>query len=238
MKTTGAGSLSRIQLQGTAGTSAGPAAPSARGSSNAVRASAIASSAAARQLPPARRRGRRASPWTSWPRSARARRRWRGRRRATRRARPTVRPARLRWASASQRFVLPARPVTREHDLEDELDARFRDARLAGPARPGDGRRRPLPCLVVDDEVGVLLADRRRRRCAWPLRPRPSMSAPAESPSRIAEHAAGRRQAQRLVLLAPAADLVEALGDHVRLGRLEIEARPGDDVGRVAGCRA
>ena len=127
---------------------------------------------------------------------------------------------------------LPARPVTREHDLEDELDAALRDGRrrdlLAQPADVG-GRA----VLVVDDEVGVLLADRRAAD-ARALEAEPIDERAGREPS------AGLRKTlpadgmpERLVRLAPAADLVEALGDDVRIGRLELEGRPGHDVGRA-----
>ena len=42
---------------------------------------------------------------------------------------------------------------------------------------------------------------------------------------RVAEHAPGRRQAQRLVRLAPVADLIEPLLDRGRVGRREAERR-------------
>ncbi len=70
--------------------------------------------------------------------------------------------------------------------------------------------RRPLRPSVVDD-----LAGRR------PVR-------------RIPEHAAGRRQPQRLVGLAPAADVVEPALDHVGGLGSEAERRPEDEVGRGA----
>ena len=83
---------------------------------------------------------------------------------------------------------------------------------------------------VVDQEVGVLLADRGaadpealqagRRRSA----PRPSAG------SGLRNHDAGARGAQRLVLLAPALDLLEALLDLGGRRRLELERRAEDDL--------
>ena len=63
-----------------------------------------------------------------------------------------------------------------------------------------------------------------------PLRPASSMSRPAESPGRVAEHAAGRRQPERLVRLSPAADVVEALLDDLGIGGGQAERGVDDDV--------
>ncbi len=74
---------------------------------------------------------------------------------------------------------------------------------------PDVGRR---PLLVVDDEVRVLLGHDRAAD------PQTLETGLVDEPAgrvarRVAEHAAGRRQPERLVRLSPAADVVEALLD-------------------------
>ena len=72
-----------------------------------------------------------------------------------------------------------------------------------------------VPCLVVDDEVGVLLAHRRATDA--PALQAQLIDDPAgRFAARVAKDAARGRQAQRLMLLAPAADLVEPLADQAR----------------------
>ena len=73
---------------------------------------------------------------------------------------------------------------------------------------------------VVDDEVGVLLADRRAAH-AHALQAQPvDQRAGRWTVGGVAEHAAGGRHAQRLVCLPPAADLVEPAGDDLGVGGL------------------
>ena len=84
--------------------------------------------------------------------------------------------------------------------------------------------------LVVDDEVGVLLG---HDRAADPVALEAGvLDEPAGRVAvRVAEDAPGRRQPERLVGLAPAADVVEALLDDVRVRRAQLEGRIEDEVG-------
>ncbi len=106
-------------------------------------------------------------------------------------------------------------------------------------ARTRSARRRTSAArtaAVVDDEVGMLGAHRRPalRRALEP--DRFDERARARAVGRIAEDGAGARDAERLVGLAPVADLVEPLADRVRRGGLEGERRAEDDLaGRIAG---
>ena len=129
------------------------------------------------------------------------------------------------WASvpvvgqARLTSCLPARPVAREDDLEAQLDARLAaddvPHRLGQPAHVG---RRARP--VVDDEVGVLLRDDRAADAAALEAEGIDDGAGRADPRRVAEDAAGRRLAERLVGLPPAPDRVEPFRDQRRLGRL------------------
>ena len=121
---------------------------------------------------------------------------------------------------------LPAGPVAGEHDLEAQLDAGLARERWPATSSPRRRTSAAVPCLVVDDEVGVLLADHRAADAAALEAELVDDAARRGTVGGVAEDAAGRRQAERLVCLAPAADLVEALGDDRRLGRLEPEAWP------------
>ena len=84
--------------------------------------------------------------------------------------------------------------------------------------------------LVVDDEVGVLLG---HDGAADPGALEPGrVDQPARRVAgRVREHAAGRRQAEGLVGLTPAADVVEARLDDVRIGGRQLERRLDDEVG-------
>ena len=92
------------------------------------------------------------------------------------------------------------------------------------------------PLLVVDDEVGVLLG---HDRAADPRALEPGrLDQPAGRVAvGVAEDAARRRQAERLVRLAPAADVVEARLDRVRVGRRQPERGVEDEVARRASAR-
>ena len=98
-------------------------------------------------------------------------------------------------------------PVARELDLERELDAvtgeDLRASVLRDGAHVGGGSAR-----VVDDEVGVLLGhDRAADTVSLEAQ---VVDQPTRGvPLRVPEHGARRRDPQRLVLAAPAADVVE-----------------------------
>ena len=66
----------------------------------------------------------------------------------------------------------------------------------------------------------------------WPLRPGLLDEPPGRVAVGVAEDAPGRRQPERLVGLAPAADLVEARLDDVRVGRAQLEGRVEHQLGR------
>ena len=126
----------------------------------------------------------------------------------------------------------PAGPVAGELDLEREVDAVTGEDLAADVlGEPADVGRRPA--LVVDDEVSVLL---RHDGAADPVTLEPELvdQAPGRVARRVAEHRARRRQAQRLVRLAPAADLVEPGADLVRVRRCERPRRRQHDLARVA----
>ena len=136
-------------------------------------------------------------------------------------ARPAVRP-------------VPAVPVAQEHDLERESVPVAR----ATSARTRSARRRtsaavPLRSLTMKLACfGLTVAP----PSVTPLSPRPSISAPADGPSgglRNTLPALGMPEG--LVGLAPVPDVVEALLDDVRLGRLEAERGAEDDLGRRGG---
>ena len=100
-----------------------------------------------------------------------------------------------------------------------------RRAHLLG--QPPDVVRGPL--LVVDDEVGVLLGDDRATD-PRALEPRLVDEPAGRIARRVPEDAPRRRQAERLVGLAPVTDLVEPLLDQLRVGRRQAEGRVDDDV--------
>ena len=146
------------------------------------------------------------------PRPA-GRRRWPGRRRARRRARPTARrrTRRRRW-HPERGFVTRSalRPVAHEHDLRSWRSTPVASThRLRGPGRRGGARR--WPCrrrsLTMKLACFSLTTAPPTRRA---LEAQPSMSAPG----RVALRDCGSTlpadwQAERLVGLPPAADLVE-----------------------------
>ena len=112
---------------------------------------------------------------------------------------------------------------------------RVRDGRSQRPARPAAARRAAVPSASLTMKLACFsLTDAPPTR--MPFRPSSSMSAPADGPS------AGLRKT------LPAEGMPSGWcawrqrrisssrrGDHVRVGRLELEGRPGDDVG---GSRA
>ena len=102
---------------------------------------------------------------------------------------------RRRWSRGSS--VTIASPAPRSSAKPTKCSSGWSDhaGRVGDPAlhleheRADVGRRRPGLGL---DEVRVLLATRPRHRCAGPSGPRSSMSRPALSPGRVAEHRARR----------------------------------------------
>ena len=169
-------------------------------------------------------------------RRRRARRRWPCPRRPRRRARPTGRRGGRRSAAGPRtrsRHAGHGQPSqSPRNSISNASSTPWRSAMTApdvvGQAAHVGGRA----LLVVDDEVGVLLG---HDRAADPVALEASLvDEPAGRVAvRVAEHAAGRRQAERLVGLAPAADVVEALLDDVRVGRGQLERRPEDQLGAV-----
>src|SRR6478736_2852389 len=170
-------------------------------------------------------------------------RRSRSRTRRTRRARPTVRRTRPRpaWREARGRtagrasggLLVPAGPVPDELDLELQLDA----VALADRAADELGEAADVgrcAALVVYDDVRVLLGD---HRAADPgaLQPELVDEPPRRVAVGVAEHRARRRDPQRLVCLAPVADLVEPALDLDRVGGREPEDGAHDDLGRASG---
>src|SRR5262245_18695846 len=140
-----------------------------------------------------------------------------------------------RSRSIVRRGPRPAGPVADEHDLGHQLHAGGFDHRGANPvhqpAHVGGG-----PLAVVDDEVGVLLGDRRATLRQALQASIVDQLAGGGLGTRVPERAARRRQAQGLVGLAPAPDVVESLLALARRRRLEAEASPEDALRRPVGC--
>ena len=167
-----------------------------------------------RQPPPRGRRGRSGPGSTGWPASARARRRWPSRRRSRRRARPTGRRAGRRPGPGSRRASRLMRPPpsrTSRRGTRPRTRARCRAAATTSARTCSASRRTSVavPFWSLTMKLACF-SDTTAPPIRRPLRPAASMSRPAESPGRVAEDAAGGRQPERLVGLAPAADVVEA----------------------------
>ena len=91
--------------------------------------------------------------------------------------------------------------------------------------------------LVVDDEVGVLLADDRATDAhALEAQAVDQRRRPIRSPTGCERRCLPTACPSGWCCLAPTADLVEALADHGGLGGLELERRPGDDLRRAGRC--
>ena len=167
-----------------------------------------------------------------------ARRRSRSPTRSRRRARPTGRRGGRRSAdAASARDRAHGRPRAAGQSPRNTTSSSSRT-----PVSPLDRGRHvvdeaadvgggALP--VVDDEVRVLLGD--RRAAAGPALPADRIDQPpGRVARRVAERRAGGRDAERLVLPPPAPDLVEPAGDDRRVRGREAERRREDDL--VAAC--
>src|SRR5689334_23241017 len=123
--------------------------------------------------------------------------------------------------------ALPALPISGKHDLEDEFDAGFaahplpnllaQSAHVAGRAG-----------LVVDDEVGVLFADRGATD-AHAFHAQAINQATSGVARWVAKDTSRRGLTERLMLLTPLANVVESFADDRRLGLLQVEGGPRDD---------
>ena len=139
-------------------------------------------------------------------------RRWPSRRRARRRARPTGRRAGRRPAAGP--VARSRSPATASRTSRRGTRSRTRARRRARRADHGPDvlARRRTSAAVPFWSLTMKLAcfsDTTRRRSAWPLSPAAVDQPAGRVVRRVAEDAAGRRQAERLVGLAPAADVVE-----------------------------
>src|SRR6185436_5497858 len=112
-------------------------------------------------------------------------------------------------------------PLSQEHDLRLQVDTGLcLNGRRDVLGQPADIRRGSLP--IVDDEVRVLLGD--RRAAAGPALPADRVDQAAGGVAlRVAERRPGRRNAERLVLAAPAPDVVQTRADRLRRRRCETE---------------
>src|SRR4051794_25126907 len=123
---------------------------------------------------------------------------------------------------------LPTRPIASKDSFEDELDTRFA-AHLVAHQLTQSAHVAGRAGLVIDDEVGVLLAH------ACTAHTRALEAERIDQPACrvvgwIAEERAGRWLAERLVLLPPATDLVETLADELRFSRFELKRGPRDNL--------
>ena len=168
---------------------------------------------------PARRRGRRRP----------ARRRSPCPTRSRRRARPTARRAGHDDRRSGRSPVIGRRLASRSSRRANSISNASSRRAGRGP-RPGRARRaggRPPRCPFWSLTMKLAcFSETTAPPIRRPLSPAASISRPAESPRRVAEDAPGRRQPERLVRLAPAADVVEPGLDHVRVGRRRAGTSP------------
>ena len=110
----------------------------------------------------------------------------------------------LAHAAGSQPDQSPAKTTSR-HEIYAAVAANDRGNLFAQPAHVAG-----VAVGVIDDEIGVLLADRRAAH-AHSLQPQPVNQRARRRPvGRIAEEAARRRHAQWLMGLPPAADVIQS----------------------------
>ena len=145
-----------------------------------------------------------------------------------------------RWRSRRMRGSAPgsaghAGPVAREDDLEaaDRCRARRRTvARTRSPSRRTSAALPPWSLTMKLACFSLTVAP----PIAPALQPQRVDDAAGRVTGGLRNDAAGRWHAQRLMRLAPAADLVEPRGDHRRIRRLEVEGGPGDDLRPAVGA--
>ena len=174
------------------------------------------------------------------------RRRWRCRKRSRRRAPPTGHPAgrrrvgRRRPRSSPARVPVIAPPRARATASRSNRRGTRSRRRASTPwrsamtrrgrDRPDGGRRRPCPFWSLTMKLACFS---RHRRSADPRALQSGLvdEPPGRVVRRVAEHAARRGQAERLVGLAPVPDVVEARLDRVRIRRRQPERRLDDQLG-------